>query len=211
MRSTLDFNTVFKWILSPLVSRKVDAPANLDGAFWVNCNFTETETEQSLLVKTLEELDSLNFTQKKRESKWKQKQNQYKKPTQDPVGAEQVYNKLTQYPLCLVTDLAILKPLPGQRCEVTCSHENVLMYGRYRKLSRECSQSPWCIDGKTTRYGSVESIIFDKAKSHFLADSASLHGSGREDIDVRMLGRGRPFVMEFANPRKAYSCADGLA
>jgi tRNA pseudouridine synthase 10 len=33
-----------------------------------------------------------------------------------------------------------------------------------------------------------------------------LHGSGREDIDVRMLGRGRPFVMEFTNPKKAISC-----
>ena len=26
--------------------------------------------------------------------------------------------------------------------------------------------------------------------------------SGREDVDVRCLGRGRPFVVEFLNPRK---------
>ena len=61
MRSALDFNTVFKWILSPLVARAVSAPANLDGAFWVNCNFTVNEQEQALLTQTLNELDSLNF------------------------------------------------------------------------------------------------------------------------------------------------------
>lgn len=26
--------------------------------------------------------------------------------------------------------------------------------------------------------------------------------SGREDVDVRMLGKGRPFVCEFINPRR---------
>lgn len=33
-----------------------------------------------------------------------------------------------------------------------------------------------------------------------------LHASGREDIDVRMLGTGRPFVFEVINPRRALSC-----
>lgn len=30
-----------------------------------------------------------------------------------------------------------------------------------------------------------------------------LHASGREDIDVRMLGEGRPFIMEVVNPTRA--------
>lgn len=28
------------------------------------------------------------------------------------------------------------------------------------------------------------------------------HGMGREDIDARMLGTGRPFVLEISNPKK---------
>ena len=74
------------------------------------------------------------------------------------------------------------------------------------KLSRECSQSPWFVDGKTTRDGSVEEIIANAVKPFFEADNAQLHGSGREDIDVRMLGRGRPFVLELVNPKLAISC-----
>ena len=37
-----------------------------------------------------------------------------------------------------------------------------------------------------------------------------LHAAGREDIDVRMLGSGRPFVFEFINPKKAISCHDSV-
>ena len=50
---------------------------------------------------------------------------------------------------------------------------------------------------KTTLYGSVEGHISDKLSPIFGSDKVLLHASGREDIDVRMLGRGRPFVMEF--------------
>jgi tRNA pseudouridine synthase 10 len=33
---------------------------------------------------------------------------------------------------------------------------------------------------------------------------ASFHASGREDIDARMLGRGRPFVIEITRPKKRF-------
>jgi len=32
-------------------------------------------------------------------------------------------------------------------------------------------------------------------------ECVKFHGAGREDIDVRMLGRGRPFILEVINPR----------
>jgi tRNA pseudouridine synthase 10 len=35
---------------------------------------------------------------------------------------------------------------------------------------------------------------------------AYLHAAGREDIDVRMLGQGRPFIIEFVNPKLSISC-----
>jgi tRNA pseudouridine synthase 10 len=36
---------------------------------------------------------------------------------------------------------------------------------------------------------------------HMRADSCKFVTAGREDIDVRMLGRGRPFILEIFNPR----------
>lgn len=36
------------------------------------------------------------------------------------------------------------------------------------------------------------------------------HAAGREDIDVRMLGRGRPFILEIQNARRGVSPPDQL-
>ncbi len=37
-----------------------------------------------------------------------------------------------------------------------------------------------------------------------MGEEAFLHASGREDIDARMLGTGRPFVIEVSKPKKRF-------
>src|SRR4051794_33224622 len=39
-------------------------------------------------------------------------------------------------------------------------------------------------------------------KDHFRADSATFIAAGREDIDVRMCGSGRPFAVQLVNARQ---------
>jgi len=75
----------------------------------------------------------------------------------------------------------------------------LLLKGRYWKLARGISQSVWL-----TRHGrrypfSVEDAAAWAVKA-LKAASIVLHGSGREDVDVRMLGTGRPFVLEVKKP-----------
>ncbi len=90
----------------------------------------------------------------------------------------------------------------------------VFIYGRYRKLKRGISQSrrkcPYCggkgcekcgWTGKIAE-GSIEGMIGEIMRDFFKAEDYILHGAGREDVDARMLGRGRPFVMEVISPRK---------
>ncbi len=86
--------------------------------------------------------------------------------------------------------------------------------GRYRKLERGIPQTRWpcrvCHGAGCERCGftgkmypdSVEELIGRTAVEFFQAADAVLHGAGREDIDARMLGSGRPFVMEMVAPRK---------
>ena len=80
--------------------------------------------------------------------------------------------------------------------------ENVYISGRYLKYSRFLSQTPWEIEGKKIFESSVEEIIAHHLKEYFLPESYKFHSGGREDIDVRMLGNGRPFVVELINPKK---------
>jgi len=87
------------------------------------------------------------------------------------------------------------------------------IYGRYRKLKRGLPQTHWdckACQGKGCpkcnytgkKYQeSVEELIANPVLKFTKGEKAFLHGSGREDVDVRMLGNGRPFVLEVANPK----------
>jgi len=94
----------------------------------------------------------------------------------------------------------------------------VFVEGRYRKLSRDLPQTVFfCPDckghprrrkgcarcegfGKLTR-DSVQELIGWVLGAAFKTRKNKFHGAGREDVNVRMLGEGRPFVMELVNPK----------
>jgi tRNA pseudouridine synthase 10 len=89
----------------------------------------------------------------------------------------------------------------------------IYVFGRYLKLSREVCQSRWhcsacggkgCEEcrGSGMNYPSVEDELGKIFVPAFGASGCSLHASGREDVDVRALGTGRPFVLELKNPKK---------
>ena len=59
------------------------------------------------------------------------------------------------------------------------------------------------MDGVRRAESSVEELILGKIRTFFKFDQAKFSSSGREDVDVRMLGKGRPFMFEITNPRKA--------
>jgi tRNA pseudouridine synthase 10 len=94
----------------------------------------------------------------------------------------------------------------------------VFVEGRYRKLTRDLPQTVFfCPDckghirrrkgcarcegfGKLTRDSVQELVGWVLAKA-FGTRKHKFHGAGREDIDVRMLGEGRPFVVEMIGPK----------
>ncbi len=94
----------------------------------------------------------------------------------------------------------------------------VFVEGRYRKLSRDLPQTvffcPECKGHPRRRRGcercegfgkltkdSVQELLGWVAGKAFGTRKHKFHGAGREDVDVRMLGRGRPFVLELLAPK----------
>eukprot|EP00090_Calanus_glacialis_P040296 TRINITY_DN7024_c0_g1_i2.p1 TRINITY_DN7024_c0_g1~~TRINITY_DN7024_c0_g1_i2.p1 ORF type:complete len:493 (-),score=186.84 TRINITY_DN7024_c0_g1_i2:61-1539(-) len=79
---------------------------------------------------------------------------------------------------------------------------SVYIGGRYCKYDRELPQTPWFINGVRMRETSIEEIISERMNDRVKAAEMKFLASGREDVDVRMLGSGRPFAFECVNPRK---------
>ena len=106
--------------------------------------------------------------------------------------------------------LAILN-LEDGRVDVQVA--SLYIRGRYRKLARGFPQTRWpCRDCGGSgceacgfsgrRYlESVDELIRDPIIEAARCEDTVFHGSGREDIDARMLGTGRPFVVEAVSPR----------
>jgi tRNA pseudouridine synthase 10 len=88
--------------------------------------------------------------------------------------------------------------------------------GRYKKLVRSIPQSKWFCSkcwGKGCKRcnwtgkmypESVQEIVEKPLLEATGGTNAFFHASGREDIDARMLGNGRPFVLEIATPKKRF-------
>nr|XP_022903062.1 putative tRNA pseudouridine synthase Pus10 [Onthophagus taurus] len=87
---------------------------------------------------------------------------------------------------------------------IECKQNPMYIAGRYIKLSRELSQSPWIIDGIRLQESSVQEIIFESITKLFniCEKDMKFSASGREDCDVRCIGKGRPFYIEIADPKR---------
>lgn len=88
--------------------------------------------------------------------------------------------------------------------------------GFYEKLEKNIPQTPWYCghcwgrgcekcDYTGREYPeSVSELIGEPALGIFGALSYKFHGSGREDVDARVIGTGRPFILELKHPRKRF-------
>jgi tRNA pseudouridine synthase 10 len=95
---------------------------------------------------------------------------------------------------------------------------NLWLESRYRKLKRGLPQTifycPECKGDRRRRHDckhcegfgkltkeSVQELIGRRLVPAMQAKEGKFHGAGREDIDVLMLGKGRPFVFEVVGAR----------
>ncbi len=110
-------------------------------------------------------------------------------------------------------DLTIIYSISFNSFSIQLLLRSVFIYGRYKKFLRGIPQTRWpchnCKDegcklcnftGKQYET-SVEELISPEFIKKSVAESSKFHGAGREDIDVRMLGTGRPFILELKNPK----------
>jgi tRNA pseudouridine synthase 10 len=117
-------------------------------------------------------------------------------------------------------DIVVMIDIAGDR--VTVQSNSAFVYGRYKKLSRGIPQTEWpCreCDGNGTVAGddcshcdgsgylyeeSVEELIAPSIQSAMNGAGSTFHGAGREDVDAKMLGTGRPFVVEVSSPKDRF-------
>lgn len=109
----------------------------------------------------------------------------------------------------IVIEINFKKNSPGIYLQIN----PIFIEGTYNKYKRGIPQTKWpCREchGRGCEYcnytgkmypESVEELISDKVLETTKGHSSKFHGAGREDVDVLMLGDGRPFVLEISEPK----------
>ncbi len=98
------------------------------------------------------------------------------------------------------TEPGVLVLLDLNKNKVTVKNNPLLIKGRYLKKGRNIAQSRWVTWEGERRYDlSVEEMV-EKINEYYGGERVVLHASGREDTDARMLGNGRPMVIEVKGP-----------
>ncbi|MBN2155731.1 MAG: tRNA pseudouridine(54/55) synthase Pus10 [Candidatus Lokiarchaeota archaeon] len=99
------------------------------------------------------------------------------------------------------------------RYKVQVTSNPLCVKGRYRKLIRGIPQTHWphkkcrgkgceeCYFTGKQYPTSVEELISPEFLQSSRSDQSVFHGAGREDIDARCIGPGRPFIIELKEPR----------
>ena len=110
------------------------------------------------------------------------------------------------------SDITFIVTYPGTRVEALPSA--IFIYGRYLKHTRNLPQARWlcpkcqgrgcktCGGSGRVYTNSVQEIIAAPLLAALRARASKMHATGRQDVDVRMLGNGRPFVLEMLNPHR---------
>ena len=122
-----------------------------------------------------------------------------------------VSNKLADYKKPDV--VVLVRPFTG---EVVILSNPLYIQGKYKKLVRDIPQSRWLCrscrgkgcpncEGTGKMYPeSVEEIIAGPILEKTGGEGVAFHAAGREDVDARMLGTGRPFIMEVKRPVRRF-------
>ncbi|EGG22674.1 hypothetical protein DFA_04804 [Cavenderia fasciculata] len=204
--SKVDIKEAIKWILGPLIVKRFN--------FKFQPNTIEKRQKQRYN-------NNNNKYNKNKKSAAEDSQQQ----------VQDILDEISMKDYCSSGEVPPNTPKTFYQYNISYAQASVYISGRYNKYSRSLSQTNMLPieykkqleqnptttvtndkmdeplitinnDDRQRLTGSVDELFNKKIMEMFACDSTNLVGSGREDIDVRMLGQGRPFFIELINARK---------
>lgn len=181
-----------KLIMNPTICERLNKTYDINNGLMLTINLSHIEDQEG--IAQLEKLNGLVYPRKKGQ-KFEQISRSLieKKYTPLRVSSELFKNAFVVPPSL---------PTEGLKFDsVSLIGPTTYVAGRYRKLSRKLSHTPWVLNGERVMDDSIEEILIRNIVHYFCDDKKKVNfmSSGREDVDVRCLGAGRPFVLEIPN------------
>nr|CAB3265317.1 putative tRNA pseudouridine synthase Pus10 [Phallusia mammillata] len=187
-----DVKEVFKALMEPILIEGINQERDPNGVLEISLHLKHVSTETNFLTHV-----SSKCNEKKTFNRKRPKNDE---PTFTLARIRSAMLNLNDSELEKLCSIDLEPSVVGN---VQLFHTAVFVGGRYNKYSRELPQTPWLVEGERKLVSSVQEYISTPIQKAFGADSYNFSTSGREDVDVRMLGNGRPFLIELINARQS--------
>lgn len=202
----VDMKEALRWSITPLLARALGLAVSGSSPLIVHLNLSHpaVDAEHHELLAALVPSESA-YAKNKRQRSGQAAEFDSIRAVQRALANSRADNLLRASKHCPPSP-----PSTPCRVSVSCERAPVTLSGRYCKYSRTLPQSAWLIDGARKCHGSVAECITDVLLPLYGATEGRFHSAGREDVDVRMLGEGRPFLVELVSPMKPFHSAEEL-
>lgn len=190
---------VWKWVvipkLEPVLKKRADQ-LPVQSGFSIKVFYTyEYDDDECKALLNVQKGGEKKNRNGKRERKGKN--NQFSRKSMETLMTEITDEEFAQFFRDLTIDATKTVDLEN----IVYSQDSIFIGGRYAKLSRDLSQTPWFVNSEKKMETSVQDILCTPIAEAVNAESIKFLSSGREDVDVRNIYSGRPFAVELINPR----------
>lgn len=196
--------TLVKWILAPLLANLLDRKSNLNDDFCVNLNFWNYSDTMEVFMPFSDYLKGFE----NRQSKKKLKVDCNGQPKVQKIQiANHNIDTISKLGHATILEKLGTSPMPikfSTSVDAQVYSSNIYVCGHYLKFSRSLCQTPWEVDGVKLYETSLSETMGKVITPEFNPVDSKFHSGGREDIDVRMLGNGRPFIFELESPKHRF-------
>lgn len=112
---------------------------------------------------------------------------------------EEIKKKLTKKPEMRRPDVLFI--YDAMKDQVSMQVNSIFLKSSYKKLVGGIAQTKWRGVDDENSTPSIEKMLEETLLPAYGGRGLKFHGAGREDIDVKMLGKGRPFIVEILEPK----------
>lgn len=227
--SLVSLREALKWTLGPRLESIYSVEYNPDAELFVELIYRHDESNQDATFITSYENEQKAKAHNNHPNGNKRSRGRDPKLVQSTTHINRVLETMTDTQFANLIPQSFLPPpnvTNFVQSQVNLIVSPVYIAGEYNKYSRTISQTPWFvnryqsknsskqqdlqieqnhIDGKdkeemeTRTESSVEQVVVLGIEKILKPEKTTFTAGGREDVDVRMLGSGRPFIVEIIN------------
>lgn len=230
--SLVSLREALKWTLGPRLESLHSVQYSPDAELFIELTYQHDESNKDTAFITSYETEQKTKANNNRPNGTKRSKGRNPNLAESTTHVNRVLETISDSQFVNLIPQSLIPPsnlTNFVQCQANLVVAPVYFAGEYNKYSRTISQTPWFVNRYESKNNmvtsdtkqdsqlqdqkeietrtdlSVEEVVVLGIEKMLKPEKTTFTAGGREDVDVRMLGSGRPFIVEVLNPNTVAS------